>query len=288
MLETIKKFFKAKIKIKLPIYTVLITCFMLVVVYFIHILAKIIGKYSINQENLYWLFSASAQSIATFFAFLIAGYTLFVSMMDGLREKDDSLFDIVEEEKKLIFQKIKQLSIIVGSSLILNLSMIYANSIDFNIKADLIIVTLLTTAIAIIFGTWMVILIINPKKNKLIAAKLIYRQESFNQTGSKRNEQEFFSNFIKLEKELRDYIEKEQIIIKSRQPEVPTFREIVNHFYYTEMINTGIYNELLELNKYRNLLFHGHLNEASETMVDKIKNINKTILGSIKINNVKE
>lgn len=281
-MSLIEKFFRKSIKVRLPLYILLVVCSLIVALYLNHFIANIIGIYTKDVENLYWLFSASAQSIATFFAFILAGYTIFVSMMDGLREKDDSLIEIIEEEKRTIFSKIKVLSIIVGFSLLMNLTMIYANGSDFNIKTDLVIITILSTIVAVILGVWIVVIIIDPKKNKQIAEKLIYKDKSFNQSGTKRNEQEFFSTFIEFEKKLRDYISSYNVYVKSKQPQFPSFRDIISTFYYTKMIDGRTYEELLELNKYRNLLFHGHITEASETMVEKVITLNATLIERLK------
>ena len=282
-MSLIENFFKKSIKVRLPLYFLLLMCSVFAVIYLNHLIANFIGDYAKDVENLYWLFSASAQSIATFFAFILAGYTIFVSMMnDGFREKDDSLIEIIEEEKRTIFKKIKVLSIIVGFSLLMNLTMIYVNGSNFDKKTDLVIITILSTILAVILGVWIVVIIINPKKNKQIAEKLIYKDKRFNQSGSKRNEQEFFSAFIEFEKKLRDYITNYNVYVKSKQPQFPSFRDIISTFYYTKMIDGRTYEELLELNKYRNLLFHGHINEASETMVEKVTNFNETLIDKLK------
>jgi hypothetical protein len=257
------------VKIKLPFFIILLLSLILVVLVLNNKVSLLIGDYETNTEYLYWLFSASSQSIATFFAFLLAGYTLFVTSIDSLKEKDETLSDIVDEEKRIIYKKIKVLSIVVGFSLVLNLFMIYGNGIDLVFKTDLILITFTSTVLAIILGIWIVTIVINPKKNKIIAEKLLYKDKKFNQKGSKRNEQEFFSNFIELEKSLREYIISRNIIVKSRQPQYPSFKDIITHFYFTKKIDGNKFEELLELNKYRNLLFHGHISEASETMVDK-------------------
>jgi hypothetical protein len=47
-----------------------------------------------NDEHIYWLFSSAAQSIATFVAFLLAGYTLVHAMMDSIQQRDDTLEEI--------------------------------------------------------------------------------------------------------------------------------------------------------------------------------------------------
>jgi uncharacterized protein YutE (UPF0331/DUF86 family) len=37
-----------------------------------------------------------------------------------------------------------------------------------------------------------------------------------------------------------------------------------------EAIDQNFFNELVEINKYRNLVFHGHLTDADEGMLERI------------------
>lgn len=47
-----------------------------------------------TNDHIYWTFSAAAQSIAAFVAFLLTGYALVYTLMDAAREKDDTLEEI--------------------------------------------------------------------------------------------------------------------------------------------------------------------------------------------------
>ena len=47
-----------------------------------------------TNDNIYWLFSAAAQSISAFVAFLLTGYALVHTLMEAAREKDDTLEEI--------------------------------------------------------------------------------------------------------------------------------------------------------------------------------------------------
>jgi hypothetical protein len=274
-------YLKKTIQIKLVLLILLIVTSSIAFIYLGHRILQLIDWFDGKEENFYWLFSSSAQSIATFFAFLLAGYTLFVSMMENLLEKDDSLSEIIEEEKRLIFNRIRLLAIVVAIALLSNLYMLFINGGDNIFNSDLIFVTFITTIASVILGIWVVIIIINPKKTKQIASKLIFKDRSFDQVGLKRNEQEFFSEFITLEKTLKGIVKNKKLVVKSKQPNLPSFREMVRQLYFSKFIEGSTYEELMEVNKYRNLLFHGEINQASETMVNKIRDLNHSLLDRI-------
>ena len=61
----------------------------------------------LNQENIYWLFSSSAQTISAFIAFLIAGYALVLSVMSNLEQQDESLIEIHTALRKQYYSKMK-------------------------------------------------------------------------------------------------------------------------------------------------------------------------------------
>lgn len=44
-----------------------------------------------GSENIYWLFSSAAQTIAAFIAFLLAGYALVQTMMETAVQADETL-----------------------------------------------------------------------------------------------------------------------------------------------------------------------------------------------------
>src|SRR5215208_4083372 len=88
-----------------------------------------------NDENIYWLFSSSAQSIATFVAFLLAGYTLVHAMMDSVEQRDDTLEEIHAALIRQYYQRIKILAIITGAAVLSSLAMLYLNGFAWPYKA---------------------------------------------------------------------------------------------------------------------------------------------------------
>lgn len=257
-----------KAKIKIFIKSIFISGLLLFIFIILFRISKNI-QFDINKNGkLYWLFSATSQSIATFFAFLLAGYGFFNSNLNEIRTEDETLDEIIEEEKKIIFKYISILSIIVGVSLLLNLTMIFVNGIEIYIKSFLFLATFLLSIITIIFGVIIIIIIISPNKNKRIAGKLIYRNKDYGQNKILKGQAEFINNFIELEKILRNYAESHDLSIYGMSRKVQSLFKIIQVLHYKEVITNKEYEQLIEINKYRNLIVHGQLENASEKMIN--------------------
>src|SRR5215211_741630 len=87
-----------------------------------------------NDENIYWLFSSAAQAIATFVAFLLAGYTLVHAMMESVQQHDDTLEEIHAALIRQYYRQIKWLAIITGVAVLGSLTMLYLNGFEWPYK----------------------------------------------------------------------------------------------------------------------------------------------------------
>lgn len=122
-----------------------------------------------NQENFYWLFSSSSQTISAFIAFLITGYALVLNTMQLLEQKDESLEEIHHELKKNFFYKIIFLGIITALAILFSLWMVYLNGTNNSNKIWLYTLTIILNICSIVFGIWFVLSIINPNRFKKVA-----------------------------------------------------------------------------------------------------------------------
>ena len=50
-----------------------------------------------------------------------------------------------------------------------------------------------------------------------------------------------------------------------------SFRQMIETLFQNERIDSVFVKELMEINKYRNLVFHGHVEQADETMVERVR-----------------
>lgn len=236
-----------------------------------------------NQENYYWLFSSSAQTISAFVAFLVTGFALVLNMMDSLQQKDETLEDIHTKLKSDYYKKIRVLAIITGLAIIFSLWMVFLNGGTSPHKYWLFIVTSLLNVTAIIVGILFVIAIINPDKYKKAAQEIIKEDKLESSTKDNTIDQTtFMTEFIKLEKSIRDKLQSRQLYIPfgDTPKMVYSFRQMINALNQNELINRNELEDLLQINKYRNLVFHGHQDKVDKGMLDRVKNAH-TIINKI-------
>ncbi|MBK9402459.1 MAG: hypothetical protein IPN36_16960 [Bacteroidetes bacterium] len=84
-------------------------------------------------ENIFWLFSAAAQSIAAFVGFLAAGYIFINERMDKAVDLDGTLVDIYEVIRKQHYKRLKILFVLTGLSIVLSLSVTFLNSYNLGV-----------------------------------------------------------------------------------------------------------------------------------------------------------
>ena len=234
----------------------------------------------INQENYYWLFSSSAQTIAAFVAFLITGYALVLNMMQNLEQKDDTYEDIHHQLKKGYYKKLVFLTIVTGLAILSSLGMIYLNGICYKQKIWLFSITSFLIVVSILSGIIFVISIINPNRYKN-AAKEIIKEDKLKAGNANENvdQNAFMSEFISLEKNIRDILQKKQLYVPfGNTPKmVYSFRQMIEALNKNELIGYHDFLELLKVNKYRNLVFHGHLDKIDSEMLQKLKDTNEIV-----------
>lgn len=233
---------------------------------------------TINQENFYWLFSSSAQTISAFVAFLITGYALVLNSMQNLEMKDDTYEEINHKLKQKYYLRLIILMIVTGLAIISSLCMVFLNGIDYGPKGWLFPVTALVNLAAIILGVLFVLSIINPNNYK-IAAKEIIKDDKIKDSNTNVDIASFMTEFIKLEKSVRDKLQNRNLYVPfGNSPKmVYSFRQMVEALNKNELISYYDFLELLKINKYRNLVFHGHLDKVEADMLAKIQKAEKII-----------
>lgn len=226
-----------------------------------------------STEHIYWLFSAAAQSIAAFVAFLLTGYALVYTLMEAARERDDTLEDIHAAMRQSYHSRLRVLAWITGAAIVLSLLSIFINRWHFPGKTLLMAGTAFIDLSAIVGGLAFVISIVNPAKYERAAvAVLREKQSEFALTGEVTPAHEFFSEFVKLEGLVRKHLETvSHLPGAARLRSLPSFREMIEVLRGTATIDEDSYNELLRINEYRNLVFHGHVHDVDVSMLQRVR-----------------
>jgi hypothetical protein len=229
----------------------------------------------VNHDYVFWTFSAASQSISAFVAFLLTGYALVHNLMESARERDDSLEDLHNELRGSQHKWLTGLAALTGVAIVLSLVVVYLNRSNVPVAAWLQIVVAVIDLGAVAGGLWFVVTIVDPRKYQKAAEKELRRESvaSEPQTSSA----EFFAAFLHLERLVRDYLRSRDLYVPSRgAPRMSySFRQMIEALLKNEKIDQGFFAELMEINKYRNLVFHGHVSSASVSMVHRVREASK-------------
>jgi len=263
------------------------------------------GPRKVGTDYIYWTFSAAAQSIAAFVAFLLSGYALVHSLMESVRERDDTLEEVQAELRKTYHDRLRWLAWLTGAAIILSLIIVYFNRQDAPVSDWAIVLVGVVDLAAIVSGLVFVVAIVDPERYRRAAAKALREAATPPATRNPSKEffdriavilgpmtspgnvpsesapapapaspvEDFFHAFVHLERLLRDYLRKNDLYLPSRG--VPrmsfSFRQMVEALHAAERIDEGFYRELMDLSKYRNLVFHGHMAQVDAVMVQRCR-----------------
>jgi len=239
-------------------------------------------------DNIYWLFSASAQTIAAFIGFLAAGFFFIYSKIDKIIEQDETLEDIFNDIKHQYYIKIILLLILTGVSIITSLFIVFINGYNLGIYVNILWgFGALINLITIIWAIYFVIYMINPNKITLTNNKLIKENKlSFESINNKRiiSSGEFITKFIELEKILRKIAtERNVLFINNRRISKPiSLNKLALGLSNQLLINNKQYQDLLKIIKIRNLVVHGEIDSINPQLGELIEKLINSLKGKLK------
>ncbi len=234
--------------------------------------------YGINQQNILYYYSSSAQAIATFIAFLIAGYALVYQTMNNLEQKYEEKKVIIKGLKKKYHDQLKFLTFFTGLTIILSLIVVWTEGYVFPYTNYLITIADFFVVLTIMSALWFVLEIIDPEKEDKIAQEV--REDKYGPIEEPGDVGVFIENFIKLESTTRELLRLLEIPV-GRFEERFSMRRMIDVLIKYEVISYKIYQALIEVNEYRNLVVHGHLKEVDQKLIDKTKELHDLLQGKL-------
>lgn len=227
-----------------------------------------------NDENLYWLFSSSAQAIATFVAFLLAGYTLVHAMMESVQQHDDTLEEIHATLIRQYYRQIRALAIITGAAVLGSLAMLYLNGFAWPYKSVIMAFAAALDIAAICWGIAFVIAIIDPDKYTNAAKQLIAEEtQAMDPAGKQEDAEDFFALFDRLEAAMRNTLEQAGVPepTSARGRRAWAFREILLAMSQRNLIDRIMFRDLMRIGRYRNLASYGRVRSVDTQIVDQTR-----------------
>jgi hypothetical protein len=230
-------------------------------------------RIKMSIDNYYWVFSASAQGIAALFGFLLAGVALAFQMMDRLVDRDATLLEVSDSLKAKYHGRMTWLAAVTGTAILGSLLSTWMNPWPGWPRSFVMTVAAMSSVVAIVWAIVFVVQVVSPKRyaNQADSELLALSQLSPpSEPGDTPNR--YFSEFIGLERDIRDWLKELDIYVPSRgEPRMSfSFRQMIDALYQNERIDSSLRDELLAVNKFRNLLFHGHTEKVPSGMMDQL------------------
>jgi len=225
-----------------------------------------------TRENIYWVFSSAAQTVAALVAFLLAGYALVHSMMEAAARSDETLNEIHEALKQRYHKQLSALAIITAASIVSCLIVVYFNAHPIPWLWGMIALAAVLTLASIVGGVLFVITVVDPRKYTKAAQRLAGEVRPQAGAPEMAKSADFFTRFVALERNVRDLWEKRADGERLRRRQgTPSFREMLETLVIVEALPQELYERLLTISRYRNLVFHGHLTEVDPRILRELE-----------------
>ena len=244
--------------------------------------------FTLNENQILYLFSAASQVIAAIYGLIITGYIFLRNELDRKVEEDETFEEIISLLKNEYFHSIINISIVTIISIsicFLVISDATSDNIEIlNLLLNISVPTILTELILIVS---FVIRILNPKSLELASNKL-QRIITKHDKGKKGSLEEFLKNYNMIEYILEKYgtafLNKgaEQYFQSKRKRIAKT--KLVHILFNAEKIDSSLKDNLIELISFRNSIIHGSELYVSEEDVIFSKNVREELQTVLRVN----
>ena len=230
-----------------------------------------------NTDYIYWTFTAAAQCVATFVALLLTGYALVLTQIEAARERDDSLQELHAVLRASYHARLKVLAWITAAAVVLSLFVVWDNRSTVPASNWVMGIAAALDIVAMVAGLAFVVTIIDPAKyQKAAERELEQRQQQQQEAAAQQKEtsaEDFFKAFREMEKALRQLVGRSRMVVGEPREDGskgnPSVRQMAIALLDNGVIDDSFHAELLQIAKYRNLLFHGHVQKADAGMVER-------------------
>ena len=232
-----------------------------------------------NTDYIYWTFTAAAQCVSTFVALLLTGYALVLSQIEAARDRDDSLQEIHAALRKTYHLRLTALSWLTALSVAMSLLVVWLNRANEPAPGPMLAMAAALDAIAIVAGLAFVVAIIDPEKYQKAAERALEDQAGEHPHAAQVPSLEYFRAFRRLERALRDRLRRLQGDGAGPPDGEADFaaglspRRLADQLLQQDAISDELHAEAIELNRYRNLLFHGEIGHCDSVMVERARQL---------------
>jgi hypothetical protein len=227
-----------------------------------------------NTDFIYWTFSSASQCVSSFVGLLLTGYALVLSQIESVGSRDDSLDEIHHALRAVYHQRLTLLAWLTALSVGLSLSVVWFTRTNVPPPEWLMLLAACMDGFAIISGLGFVVAIIDPRKFQKLAARELEEQQAEEPGKQLAPAAEFFKVFRKLERALRDQLKARPETRDGEDANVIAsagLKRLAEMLLKVDGISEELNAELIKLNRYRNLIFHGHAEQADLKMIERTR-----------------
>lgn len=229
-------------------------------------LSVFLPRFPVANQPSFWLFGASAQAVATLFAFILAGYQLADAQLDEMDDQDEEERQIKERLKERDFHHLKALSAFSGIAIVGSLLLISVNDVGYPLRRPLTLTTGSYILISVVLSILVVLRVVDPGRRPGAARELIGEgrppSPEAERPGKAVHRAVFIDAFIDLETDLRRLLEARARELDIDPGERLGFGRLARELHRLDILERPLYHELQELGRLRNLVVHGHLDEV--------------------------
>jgi hypothetical protein len=250
----------------------------------------------LNAENIYYLFSSAAQSVAAFVGLILTGYAFVHSSMDTAAGEDATLQDAYDAIKAGYFKEARLLACAAGGAILTSLAVVYLNARSYSFFPLLAGVATTLTIGSVAGGIRFIVDVIDPAKFRVAAQRIAKQvhapapspgptatvsssQVEPASTAVQATAARFFEAYVRVERYVRALWFRAAMFRAAIRAEPPTsprrypsMRQMIQ-LLRGELIPPQLTDRIIRLSQYRNLVFHGHVLEVDPAMVDEAERV---------------
>ncbi|AUD63864.1 hypothetical protein BK010_09780 [Tenericutes bacterium MO-XQ] len=226
-----------------------------------------------EKNNIFYLFSTGAQTLAGLFGLTMAGYVFLVERLDKSVDEDDTLIDIVKELKSNYFNMVCRMGVVLFIAVsvsLLNIITVSENLNSFNnlfgSLGFLLLLLVLLYIIIFIFN------VADPEKNEK-SIKTLYEEIEKNNNKQTGDVAEFLSLWNKLENLINLSSQNSKFNLYNSNKLNNSIWNKLKFLRNSKELDTDLIDRIDEMRRLRNLIVHGKEPRVSQNTIEELQDL---------------
>ncbi len=228
---------------------------------------------SLNETQIMYLFSTSAQVIATIYGLTLTGFVFFRNELNREESEDETLSDAVENLKARYYVLLVFITVLVFAAILLaNLAISYEAFGSYNVSIVIFNITQSTFITSLIAIAYFIFDVIEPRRIERASRALQKQVDPIVAKQAKGSLEEFVQNYVSIETLLDNAANIYQEIAPHPRRRISNTR-LAEILLRSERIDKVLYLRLKDLITLRNSIIHGAEPRVSQEMVDASRDV---------------